>query len=80
MIKRSAKVTRHFWQASREESTDMKTIKTNNSNHDALAHLILVVLGLAAIAASINNLSVEPNHNATQTSKLSIVEQKPAQS
>jgi hypothetical protein len=59
---------------------DMKTIKTNNSNGDTLAHLALVVLGLAAIAASITNLSVEPNHNATQTSKVAIVQQKPAQS
>jgi hypothetical protein len=58
----------------------MKPIKTNKSNHDVLVHLTLVVLGLAAIAASINNLSVEPNHNATQTSKLATVEQKPGQS
>jgi hypothetical protein len=59
----------------------MKTIKTNNSNGDTLAHLALVVLGLAAIAASIINLSVEPNnHNATQTSKVAIVQQKPARS
>ena len=59
----------------------MKIIKTNNSNGDTLAYFILVVLGLAAIAASINNLSVDPNnHNATQTSKLAIVEHKPAKS
>jgi hypothetical protein len=58
----------------------MKTIKTNNSNHDTLAHFTLVVLGLAAIAASINNLSVKPDHNAAQTGKLAIIELKPAQS
>jgi hypothetical protein len=58
----------------------MKTIKTDNSNHDTLAHLTLVVFGLAAIAASIANLSVEPDHNAAQTSKLAIAELKPAQS
>jgi hypothetical protein len=58
----------------------MRTIKTNNSNHDTLAHFTLVVLGLVAIAASITNLSVEPDHNSAQTSKLAIVEPKPAQS
>jgi hypothetical protein len=58
----------------------MKTIKTNNSNFDTPVHVILVVLGLVTIAASINNLSVEPNHNAAQTRRLAIVEQRPAQS
>ena len=58
----------------------MKTINTNNSSYDTLANFILVVLGLIAIAASIINLSVEPNDNSAQNRKLTIVEKKPAQS